>query len=168
MPFLIQDIQLIYVLQHTKEKMMGLDMYLSAKRYIWKSRDGDNDIQSKLNEVLKDDLPEGFRVKEVAVDAMYWRKANAIHGWFVDNCQEGEDDCKEYYVEREQLEELRDLCQAVLNGDEDAELEPTEGFFFGSTEKDEYYLQDMRETVEGLNKVLSLPQSYEFYYRSSW
>lgn len=147
---------------------MGLDMYLSAKRYIWKSSDSDNDIQDKLNEVMKDDLPEGMRVNQVEVDAMYWRKANAIHGWFVENCQEGEDDCKEYYVEREQLEELRDLCQAVLDGDEDVNLEPTDGFFFGSTEKDEYYFQDMRDTVEGLNKVLSLPKSYEFYYRSSW
>ena len=147
---------------------MGLDMYLSAKRYIWKSSDSDNDIQDKLNEVMKDDLPEGMRVNQVEVDAMYWRKANAIHGWFVENCQEGEDDCKEYYVEREQLKELRDLCQAVLDGDEDVNLEPTDGFFFGSTEKDEYYFQDMRETVEGLNKVLSLPKSYEFYYRSSW
>lgn len=147
---------------------MGLDMYLSAKRYIWKSSDSDNDIQDKLNEVMKDDLPEGMRVNQVEVDAMYWRKANAIHGWFVENCQEGEDDCREYYVEREQLEELRNLCQAVLDGDEDVNLEPTDGFFFGSTEKDEYYFQDMRETVEGLNKVLSLPKSYEFYYRSSW
>ena len=59
---------------------MGLDMYLSAKRYIWKSGDSDKDIQDKLNEVVKDDLPDGMRVKEIAVDAMYWRKANAIHG----------------------------------------------------------------------------------------
>ena len=49
---------------------MGLDMYLSAKRYIWKSGDSDKDIQDKLNEVMKDDLPDGMRVKEIAVDAM--------------------------------------------------------------------------------------------------
>lgn len=147
---------------------MGLDMYLSAKRYIWKSDDSDNDIQSKLNEVMSEDLPDGMRVQEITVDAMYWRKANAIHGWFVENCQDGDDNCREYYVDREQLEELRDLCQAVLNGDEDANLEPTDGFFFGSTEKDEYYRQDLQETIEGLNKALSLPKSYDFYYRSSW
>ena len=150
---------------------MGLDMYLTAKRYVWKAMDADKELQDKLNEVMADDLKgTDMRVNEVCVDAMYWRKANAIHGWFVENCQEGEDDCREYYVEREQLEELRDLCQAVLDGDDNAELElePTEGFFFGSTERDDYYLQDMRDTVDGLNKVLSLPKSYEFYYRSSW
>ena len=150
---------------------MGLDMYLSAKRYIWKSGDSDKDIQEDLNKVMADDLKDtGMRVREVEIDAMYWRKANAIHGWFVENCQEGEDDCKEYFVSREQLQELRDLCQKLLDGDEKAEgeLEPTEGFFFGSTNKDEYYYQDLKETVEGLDRVLSLPNSYEFYYQSSW
>ena len=147
---------------------MGLDMYLSAKRYIWKSDDRDNNVQDKLNEVMKDDLPEGMRVQEITVDAMYWRKANAIHGWFVKNCQEGEDDCREYYVDREQIEELRTICKATLDGKDEGELEPTEGFFFGSYEKDEWYYKDLQETVEGLDKVLTLPNSYEFYYRSSW
>jgi hypothetical protein len=148
--------------------MMGLDMYLSAKRYIWKSDDRDNNVQDKLNEVMKDDLPDGMRVQEITVDAMYWRKANAIHGWFVQNCQEGEDDCREYYVDREQIEELRTICKATLDGKDEGELEPTEGFFFGSYEKDEWYYKDLQETVEGLDKVLTLPNSYEFYYRSSW
>lgn len=147
---------------------MGLDMYLSAKRYIWKSDDRDNNVQDRLNEVMKDDLPEGMRVQEITVDAMYWRKANAIHGWFVKNCQEGEDDCREYYVDREQIEELRTICKATLDGKDEGELEPTEGFFFGSYEKDEWYYKDLQETVEGLDKVLTLPNSYEFYYRSSW
>jgi len=147
---------------------MGLDMYLSAKRYIWKSDNKDNNVQDRLNEVMKDDLPEGMRVQEITVDAMYWRKANAIHGWFVKNCQEGEDDCREYYVDREQIEELRNICKATLQGQDDGELEPTEGFFFGSYEKDEWYYKDLQETVEGLDKVLTLPNSYEFYYRSSW
>lgn len=149
---------------------MGLDMYLTAKRYIWQSDEKDNGIQEKLNETMKDDLPEGMRVNEVSVNAMYWRKANAIHGWFVDNCQEGDDDCREYYVEREQLEELKELCQSVLDGDEDAQdqLEPTAGFFFGDTEKNEWYFDELRNTIQGLDKVLSLPNSYEFYYRASW
>ncbi len=145
---------------------MGLDMYLSAKRYIWKSSDNDNDIQDKLNKVMGEDLPEGMRVNEVCVDAMYWRKANAIHNWFVENCQDGDDNCQEYFVSREQIQELRDLCLAELGGEEC--LEPIDGFFFGSTDKDEYFYQDLQETVNGLNKVLSLPNGYEFYYRASW
>ena len=46
----------------------------------------------------------------------YWRKANHIHNWFVENVQEGVDDC-EYHdeVTKETLEELRDICKKVLD-----------------------------------------------------
>ena len=46
----------------------------------------------------------------------YWRKANHIHKWFVENVQDGIDDC-EYHneVTKETLEELRDVCKKVLN-----------------------------------------------------
>ena len=43
----------------------------------------------------------------------YWRKANHIHSWFVENVQNGEDDCGEYYVETEKLQELLDTCKKV-------------------------------------------------------
>lgn len=48
-------------------------------------------------------------------NVMYWRKANAIHQWFVDRVQDGKDDC-EYHdeVTKEILEELRDKCKNVL------------------------------------------------------
>jgi hypothetical protein len=111
-------------------------------------------------------------VKEVSIDAMYWRKANAIHGWFVENCQGGRDECQETYIPREKLVKLRDLCQSILNdpdGIRDDDLDPVEGFFFGSTEKDEWYLQDLKNTVEGITNALSLPDNqYEFYYQASW
>ena len=170
---------------------MGLDMYLTAKRYLWNGED--DAIGQKIGEAIgiKGDPENRFRgcslvVKGIELDAMYWRKANAIHGWFVDHCQDGEDDCREYEVDREQLEELRDLCSKILKRHEDMKtmsedeleeleeidgeesLEPTEGFFFGSTEKDEWYYQDLRDTVEGLTKCLELPKNYYFIYRSSW
>ena len=36
--------------------------------------------------------------KSKGVEVAYWRKANAIHGWFVYNIQDGVDDQNEYYV----------------------------------------------------------------------
>ena len=45
-----------------------------------------------------------------------WRKANHIHKWFVDNVQDGEDDCGTYEVTREQLEDLLDICKRVIDG----------------------------------------------------
>ena len=47
----------------------------------------------------------------------YWRKANHIHQWFVDNIQNGIDDCSYHdEVTKEKLEKLLDVCQKVLSG----------------------------------------------------
>lgn len=50
------------------------------------------------------------------------------------------------------------------------ELEPTAGFFFGNTEKDEYYYSDIERTVDILNSLLASAQDedYSFYYQASW
>jgi len=155
---------------------MGLDMYLSAKRYLWS--DQDKDLAKKVGEVIGvDGDPEkrfngaSLVVKEISLEAMYWRKANAIHGWFVNVVQDGEDNCREYEVDKEQLQTLRDLCKDILehpDAERDEDLEPTEGFFFGSYNKDEWYYKDLKDTVEGLDKVLALPDEYSFTYQASW
>lgn len=156
---------------------MGLDMYLTAKRYLWS--DKDKEIAKDINDAVgvecdpeKRFVGSSLMVKEVSIDAMYWRKANAIHGWFVENCQGGKDECQETYVDRAKLVELRDLCKAVVEHPDVniTGLEPTEGFFFGSTEKDDWYLQDLKNTVEGITNALeSLPENqHEFYYQASW
>lgn len=64
---------------------MGLDMYLSA------TIDGHED------------------------EAGYWRKASAIHGWFVREVQGGEDDCEEYIVTIDKLLELQKLCEEIVD-----------------------------------------------------
>jgi hypothetical protein len=48
----------------------------------------------------------------------YWRKANQVHRWFVENVQDGVDDCGRYEVTRDQLEELRTKCILVLAASE--------------------------------------------------
>jgi hypothetical protein len=155
---------------------MGLDMYLSAKRYLWSKTD--DEIAKQVGEIIgvQGDTERRFNgsslvVKEISLDAMYWRKANAIHGWFVNVVQGGKDDCNSYDVDREQLVVLRDLCKDILehpDEERDEDLEPTAGFFFGSCEKDEWYYQDLQNTVEGLDRVLALPDEYSFSYQSSW
>ena len=42
-----------------------------------------------------------------------WRKANAIHKWFVDTVQDGEDDCGYYEVSKEDLENLLSICKLI-------------------------------------------------------
>lgn len=57
--------------------------------------------------------------------AIQWRKANAVHKWFVDNVQYGKDDCGLYEVDVNDLARLHDTCKKVLESTElvDAEIE---------------------------------------------
>ena len=76
--------------------------------------------------------------------AGYWRKANQIHGWFVENVQNGVDECKKTYVPKEKLIELKELCEDLLHTKDKQKaqelLPATSGFFFGSTDtNDKYY-----------------------------
>lgn len=150
---------------------MGLDMYLTAELYV----SDYNERDKPLEEAIKQAAPDGlgaFRPKNVTFELAYWRKANAIHGWFVKNIQEGTDDCNEYYVSLDKLKELKKDCEKVLD---DISLAPeilptTKGFFFGTYEYDEYFIQDLEHTVFQLNKILKSPDSKDWWitYRSSW
>ena len=156
---------------------MGLDMYLSGKRYMSKLfNEGDAEKQEAIQKLfpelegMEGRFGDASAIKEVSIDVGYWRKANAIHDWFVRECQGGVDECQPSYVGREQLVELKELCEQVLaNRGKAKELLPTTaGFFFGSTEYDEYYYQDIEATLLIIERALSLPTSWELEYRSSW
>lgn len=102
-----------------------------------------------------------------------WRKANAIHQWFVTEIQGGIDEGDEYPVPREKLVELLDLCKGVYDSDwlTAAKLLPTmSGPFFGSTEYDDHYYWELKNTIARLKWLLSSPKSerVHFYYQVSW
>lgn len=147
---------------------MGLDMYLTAERYI--SEYSDPDLSIKANELMKDGPGP---VKGITCEAIYWRKANAIHKWFVRECQGGRDECQRTFIPREKLQELLDTIKQVL-GDSNRKavaesLLPTgSGFFFGSTEYDEWYFRDLEYTEKKLQKILAMPDNWDFYYYASW
>ena len=149
---------------------MGLDMYLSAKKFIYPDFDGHKEMNDQLAHVR---LPKPLsRVERIECEAMYWRKANAIHKWFVDNVQGGKDECRAHYVDRNQLQELLDTVNKVLEDKDLApDLLPTEsGFFFGSTEFDDWYWHQAKYTRDRLTEILSDPEleSWDFQYQSSW
>ena len=147
---------------------MGLDMYLTAERYLWSHDENDMQIGENIGQLVG--LPTDSKVKTITVEAGYWRKSNQIHNWFVQNVQSGKDECQETYVSREQLKELREVCQKVLNNNELAEqLLPTaSGFFFGATEYDQRYFNDLEETIKIIDNALKMPDQWDFNYRSSW
>ena len=163
---------------------MGLDMYLYAGKYIpfrkWDEDEKNNEKFDKfveltgLNELI--DKKTGSISLYVKLEIGYWRKANAIHKYFVDKCASGKDECQEIYVDREELVKLKDICgQLILTKDvEQAKelLPPQSGFFFGGTEIDALYFNDVEYTYDLLNKILEkIPEDdyyYEFIYRASW
>ena len=134
----------------------------------------------------------------------YWRKANQIHSWFVENIQDGVDDCGYHReVTEDDLNELLDVCQQVLNSCEMVsgqiqngvqyangvmspimengyyvkdstiaeELLPTaSGCFFGGTNYDQYYVEDIKKTIDIVKKVLETTDfdKQMVYYISSW
>lgn len=61
--------------------------------------------------------------------------------------------------------------KVIKNADVVAELLPTaEGFFFGRNEYDQYYLEDIKETIDIINNVLDDTdfEEYTIAYHSSW
>ena len=113
----------------------------------------------------------------------YWRKANQIHNWFVENIQGGVDDCSYHReVTEEDLRELLDICQRVLKSCDlegmcvkdtniaEELLPSTSGFFFGSTDYDSWYVEDIKNTIDIITKVLETTDfdTQMVYYVSSW
>ena len=152
---------------------MGLDMYLTKKTYVknWKhmSKEELHTISVKKGgKKLESIQPK--RISYIEEEVMYWRKFNALHSWFVKECQGGEDDCKTYYVDDEKITELLDILKRIDADHSLAdELLPTqEGFFFGSTTYDEWYYSDVKETIKVLEKEIMGDMSGSYYYHSSW
>lgn len=90
---------------------MGLDMYLHRRHYVQRWNHITNDQQFTVT-VMRGGEPyraiDPERVAYVIEQVAYWRKANQIHRWFVDNVQNGKDDCRDYDLEetKRQLEPL--------------------------------------------------------------
>lgn len=143
------------------------------------------------------DFPE-LKSVEIRLSIGYWRKANAIHRWFVNQHGGGVDKCQPIDVGREDLQALLAAAESILATvvkgeavieeglfgkyesypdatlDEElaAELLPSQaGFFFGSTEYDYSYVMDLESTVHQLKAILGhkkLANVGDFTYQASW
>lgn len=194
---------------------MGLDMYLYAERYLSgydHTRDEHKELyRTAVNAAGLADYkaPEmDSRHAEVNVCVAYWRKANAIHAWFLnkrgprrhdpaagDDQGLGDviDDCRPIDVDIDDLRELYTLTLECIQhyqaGDHDLiseKLPALAGFFFGSTDIDEFFFHDLEITRDQLRHVIAAYDAEEktaeaarangefplwnpsFSYRASW
>lgn len=161
---------------------MGLDMYLTASEYVSKDnwvRGADGMAEPVSNPtydavlaalgnppVNTSDYGAGITID---LPMGYWRKANQVHNWFVKELGHGVDECQRIGVDRNDLEKLKTLCElSLLVPSRASEVLPTTaGFFFGSTEYDEWYYKDLQHTLEIVNRCLASKFDY-FTYQASW
>ena len=173
---------------------MGLDMYLYLQKdeyvgehYKWPSNAQlTNEYPAELASLAKADP---VVQRETRYRAAYWRKANAIHKWFVNFAGE-KDTCQKIYLNHKALQELVDKCKEALDRPAEAsKILPTKGgFFFGTTAYDEWYFQNLKNTIAMLEPVIEVlkkqdeaweefkandykgdqPEHYECIYQASW
>ena len=172
---------------------MGLDMYLSGSKFIGHNPPTE---ERELVEAVREglNLPDcESALSSVETSIMQWRKANHIHKWFVDNCQAGVDNCERYEVKLADLEKLHGVLGQLMGHDEKLAaqlLPPCEGCFFGNTELDEYYWDDIDRThavlgewidfikkdeerrinhrQRSLERYPPMSWGWELFYRASW
>lgn len=207
---------------------MGLDMSIIRKRKVRRGRPPVYKNESySYREYYKDGERLGIdikvddnmyeceaRLRREATDiydiyeVVYWRKANQIHKWFVDNVQGSKDDCGRYRLTEKNLRDLLNICQKILdtvvmkkgkinNGYSYKKnifgkmvkkydkvpgryiknprickklLPACKGFFFGNTNYDEYYYDQILYTRDKLEEILDTYDLdiEELYYESSW
>lgn len=133
---------------------------------------------------------------------IYWRKANAIHQYFVTYgklAHDGAQDVGYYYIDKQDLIHLIERITSVLNGPEISEtityhkiaddmnevhedvkynldielakeiLPTTSGFFFGSTEYNHWYHEDLVRTLDLIKgEIAAVPHNETWYYYASW
>lgn len=157
---------------------MGLDQHLYVRKSFYTGEYISN-IDSSSFEKLESLIPESkefsldFKSASVQIEIGYWRKANAIHNFFVTHLANGKDDCREIYLYMDDLKHLLGRCNQVLedkSANKAIELLPTtSGFFFGSTYYDEWYFESLEYTKNLIEKIVSnFDEGQEFIYRASW
>ena len=170
---------------------MGLDMYLEirkreycSKYYTYKESDLKLEYPKDITNFITMS-PDNMAVsRRTDYEVGYWRKANHIHNWFIQNCADRDyggdpiDDCRPIEITVDKLEELLETCKKVLADHSLAKsLLPTQaGFFFGSTNYDEDYFKDVEDTIKIIEPVLQFAKhklenqeyEWEIYYQASW
>lgn len=218
----------MYMSRTKKIDGMGLDEICATADYVdwlkrpekykdsspnqWNGCDESKVRKDKLDEVEANikmrygawDTEKKYGHEGASEEVAYWRKANAIHNWFVKNTANGIDNCEPVIVSKEQLEELLDAAKKVkkasrlIDGEvkngyrcgENYEMIPimekgkliedvsvahellptTDGFFFGSTDYDQWYLEDIESTIKQISAILETTDWDNEYvtYAASW
>lgn len=130
---------------------MGLDMYAHRRYYVKKWEHQKPEEQYEVS-VTRGGKPvphiKSDALSTIEEEVMYWRKANHIHAWFVENVQGGEDNCGQYYVDEEELKHLHEACSKVLENSKSVD---------GQVNCGEKFEEGKLETIWRAGKVIEDP-----------
>ena len=164
---------------------MGLDMYFYARKTTYKSF-SKWDNPDRANEV---NYPEDLKTfsdyiydrnfKSVQTETRYqigyFRKFNALHSYIVKTFADGTDNCQDIILYKKDVEKIKKVLDDVLNAHQQVEkakeLLPTQsGFFFGGTDYDEFYFEDVKDAADLMQSFLDNFdfESYQLVYQASW
>lgn len=141
-------------------------MYLTKRTYVknWKHTPRTKRYQISIkqgNKKLESIDPK--KISYIIEEVGYWRKANAIHKWFVANVQEGNDDCKEYHVDTEAIEGLLDTVNTVLKASKLIKGKTVNGYTFDGKKEIPNY-QDGKVIEDPSTAESLLPTSSGFFF----
>lgn len=149
---------------------MGLDMYLEAKRYVAPYDEHSEPMRHAIGAAIGYVPPKVkpghdaslLEVCGVTVRVGYWRKFGALHRWFVDNVQEGDDNCRPAYVQEDCLRGLQRLCERMIAHSACV----TEQV---SVDRADWGIEELPYTLDILTHAIILQQQgWDIYYRASW
>ncbi|WP_462411736.1 hypothetical protein [Neobacillus sp. Marseille-QA0830] len=167
---------------------MGLDMYLfslpkisgmtyeeikAADLNLSEHKANQDEVYQKVKPHLKHFNEFGHSWTSLYEEVAYWRKANQIHHWFVENLHEGKDEpVFTQELTKDNLKQLYDLCVRVLKDfDHSPQILPTRpGPFFGSTSYGDIYYEQVMQTIilfDNLLKNFNFKTHY-LLYQCSW
>jgi hypothetical protein len=150
---------------------MGLDMYLEATRYVAPSDAQTEPMRRAIGAAIGYVPPKArpgqdcslLEVSGVTVRVGYWRKFRVLHRWFVNNVQQGHDDCRPAFVSADTLMELEEQLEQVSDDPQSAS---------------EHFTDDEEETLEEGEVDYTLrilhhakrlqEQGWDIYYRANW
>lgn len=150
---------------------MGLDMYLEAKLHLPPYSEELRPVRQAIGQAIgytppaekPDNDATLMEITGVTVRVGYWRKFDPLHQWFVNNVQEGHDDCRPAYISPDVLAELEEQLDQVGDDPESA----NEHFVSeGDESMDE---GDIDYTLRIVLQAKKLQErGWDIYYRASW
>lgn len=133
----------------------------------------DLELCRKENAELDAEKPASWNAEEYH----YWRKFNALHGYIVNTFADGVDECQTIEIGKDGVAKIVSALKKTLRmlkskkgfDADELPVKPVGGFFFGSTDIDDYYKSNVEDAIKVFSELYeSLADDETVFYEASW